>query len=1199
MGRRWLGFQIYSLEGSSIQAHLYDAFLHHETCDISLVCVGTSNQHPHHQQRWTASYESHRVILIQAGYFKSLFTSGFSETQSSSPKGGSSQAADGGRRRGYSYAELDVRLRFDDPNITRAALYLADDLHSTVVHPLTRSFPLPPSSLFPSASASSSSSKVPSDQHPATPRFLLSLLATATYLGMPSVASEALGLIMLSIGPWTVTRYLNFALGKGIGLDADREFDDAESAYSTAGNAALNDDILSAKGLEHVAQDVSVEDDVDRRPETPLASAAPPATLRSAAPSRAPSVRSHRSVASRLTATVSIRSRHTPSRPTAAAVLNPNGIDYPSLPGTSASASLPKDQDFEVIEKSQGNSSDEDDPTNTPPDEDDLRHRDSVSDLDEDDDEDEEDLGANYFYGAVGNQIGEACACWLSRWSRDVLEYEEAVFALRKAKIEEEMRKRHPSTSHQSSQPRSPLSSFSSPSTTSLPRFPLTPLTTTSDSFDPLSTPTAQVLSALPILSSLPSSSPSPNKGKGPATSTPSITVSRQRSDLCIWGVGGLSPRWIRGTISSDAFFIPDEMERYRFSVRVYRLRQAMKEAGYVPGGGSQRASGMQAHSSTFAAKAAARATVRETQEWDELFRTGIYYTHMSFSDLRELEVEGFVPNEVLTLAHWAHSVFKNAITSARPGSGGLGNLSNASSVTLGPGVSTSGNTPALSPTTPGASGPSSSAASTASQPRELGLTYTTAEIKASLDDQDPLRAARAARKTYFPVLADGSARYGDYLSSPPTIAPAAGPGSISAAAIGDLTADVTPPDYSNSPLFAGTINGLPSVLPSGSSAGARPGTAGSEVNGGESKPAVRFRTPAGENEFFGLGMSRKSAQAVVASDPSGQMRWTEFSAEWWGAQTLKEKARLYSVTIPYAGSLFNVYVQVVRKKGLQLGLYLHRQSMVDPVPTPSLPPVPPSLSIGPARTPSLQHSQSLIFTPRASAPHEAGSILGSSTGPIPMQISTRVSHFTGAVSSSPPTPSSGLAQLPGAPRVGSPPMPRRLSTTTNPSASVGISTTYTTYYRSSSPPSAHHPSFHSIHPAYGPGHGHGYSLANQGYRDPRTSVRAYFSIACPSASGTSMTVFRSVPDDFAIDGSWGWRSSACVEIPSETQMPAFATSSSAPTTATRARSSTVIGAGSSEQQKQSTLRATELAAVQQWLRELTSVRAMVVIGVV
>jgi hypothetical protein len=78
---------------------------------------------------------------------------------------------------------------------------------------------------------------VPKDHQPATPRFLLSLLSTAFYLSIPNLISEVLQLILGSIGPATVIRYLDYALGKGIGQPDAMESDRAMT-------------------LEHIGQDV-------------------------------------------------------------------------------------------------------------------------------------------------------------------------------------------------------------------------------------------------------------------------------------------------------------------------------------------------------------------------------------------------------------------------------------------------------------------------------------------------------------------------------------------------------------------------------------------------------------------------------------------------------------------------------------------------------------------------------------------------------------------------------------------------------------------------------------------------------------------------------------------------------------------------------------------------------------------------------
>ncbi|CAG5158775.1 uncharacterized protein ALTATR162_LOCUS5248 [Alternaria atra] len=50
------------------------------------------------------------------------------------------------------------------------------------------------------------------------------------------------------------------------------------------------------------------------------------------------------------------------------------------------------------------------------------------------------------------------------------------------------------------------------------------------------------------------------------------------------------------------------------------------------------------------------------------------------------------------------------------------------------------------------------------------------------------------------------------------------------------------------------------------------------------------------------------------------------FSAEFPNPRFLKEKKRVYSRTVSYAGSLWNIYIQKVRSaKNIQLGVYLHR----------------------------------------------------------------------------------------------------------------------------------------------------------------------------------------------------------------------------------------------------------------------------------
>ncbi|KAF9817534.1 hypothetical protein IEO21_03385 [Rhodonia placenta] len=209
---------------ADLQSHLYQSFLTRKTADVALRVRGS----------WHAIYKLHRVILIQAGFFQSLFTSGFVE----------SKAKLASSRR----PEPDVIdiIVFDDPNITRAdntrvciarlygggpPLHVPSSLLPTPSQPLTPAFPYP---------SSAPSSPTPDGHHRATPRFLLSLLATSLFLSMPAVASEALQMILSTVGPYTAVRYLNFALGHGIGPpDNDEPGDGHEPAVGLESVAEL------------------------------------------------------------------------------------------------------------------------------------------------------------------------------------------------------------------------------------------------------------------------------------------------------------------------------------------------------------------------------------------------------------------------------------------------------------------------------------------------------------------------------------------------------------------------------------------------------------------------------------------------------------------------------------------------------------------------------------------------------------------------------------------------------------------------------------------------------------------------------------------------------------------------------------------------------------------------------------------------
>jgi hypothetical protein len=91
---------------------------------------------------------------------------------------------------------------------------------------------------------------------------------------------------------------------------------------------------------------------------------------------------------------------------------------------------------------------------------------------------------------------------------------------------------------------------------------------------------------------------PSPQERRRRPAST-STHFGSTKSVPVIWARGGLSPKWVAAIVSSDAFFVRAERERYDFARTVVELRRS---AGIIEA---------------------------EEQEWSKMFAHGIYYTNM------------------------------------------------------------------------------------------------------------------------------------------------------------------------------------------------------------------------------------------------------------------------------------------------------------------------------------------------------------------------------------------------------------------------------------------------------------------------------------------------------------------------------------------------------------------------------------------
>jgi len=232
---------------------------------------------------------------------------------------------------------------------------------------------------------------------------------------------------------------------------------------------------------------------------------------------------------------------------------------------------------------------------------------------------------------------------------------------------------------------------------------------------------------------------------------------------------------------------------------------------------------------------------------------------------------------------------------------------------------------------------PTSSVGATSSpvpRERELSICVTTADILTRLSAGDRSKHEQENDSVYYPVPGDSSLRLG-------------GNGGTEAASMDQLfEAALTPSD---------------------------------------SKTVPRVTTS--DNNFFGLMQERHTASSSVLADSTGKARWSpyppfRFAVEFWDIGMLKEKSRLHSQTIWYAGSLFNVYVQVVRKKGVQLGVYIHRQSSVDPIPLSSAPFSLTEYHQDRARGPSDTAIYSSLPSPSRSTTPSSGPTTSSSSSP-------------------------------------------------------------------------------------------------------------------------------------------------------------------------------------------------------------------------
>ncbi|KAI5477083.1 hypothetical protein MNV49_006882 [Pseudohyphozyma bogoriensis] len=693
---------------SDLTSHIYlSGLLQSELSDINI-------------HAFSHVYSLHRMILGQSGFFKLLLSGGFSET------GVNHSTSDG-----VIGVQLDRPLSRKAFEYCLATLYgggpkLVTPVWARCSHPHPLGEPFERLWLEVNLGVKSEVKEEEVDGMVADPGFLLSLLASATYLEIPIVQKQAFEMIMDSLTPWTIGRFLSYALGNGKVMQTKEEWDEG------------------CLGLEGV------------------------------------------------------------------------GRPYRLSRKTSKASS------FETADQ-----------------------------FDESEEDDEDVEGETIFVGPEGERVGEACACWLSKWGSEILAVEEWLEA-------------HP------------------------------------DRADALekSTPPLRLWSSLP---------------------------------------GGISAAWVRGVISSDSFFlgssvtgtmgspkdggtgVDGEWERYEFAKRVVELRRrerAKRKKGRraeVPkkrengGEGLQKEiermslsegeedgkCGAESESDEAGCDEVDHVELEEEEEFAELFASGIHYSHLTFAQLRRISQDvspttgqPYVSQSIVESALWLSEDFRSRIPYDIAPFASISHSMHAN----GPARTTQLGRPGVSParTTTAMTVPTTATSVSDEDLTELGFSTT---INPSLDDT----LSGIAKRPYYLVPVDDTVRLND------------GP----------------PPGSSEAPVDP-ALKFKSSMLPSG--------PAGFFGLGLE----TRLGSPGPKSGVFGTTEEQKALRRFVMFEP------LRFSAEFWGVGDLKDKQRLYSQTFFLGGSYYNLYLQRIQKKGVQLGVYLHRQSGLEGFPTPSRPPVPP-----------------------------------------------------------------------------------------------------------------------------------------------------------------------------------------------------------------------------------------------------------------
>ena len=256
-------------------------------------------------------------------------------------------------------------------------------------------------------------------------------------------------------------------------------------------------------------------------------------------------------------------------------------------------------------------------------------------------------------------------------------------------------------------------------------------------------------------------------------------------------------------------------------------------------------------------------------------------------------------------------------------------------------------------------------------------------------------------------------------------------------------------------------------------------------------------------------------------SEPDKAISYTHyppfrFSAEFPNPKHLREKKRVYSKSVWYAGSLWNVYIQKVETtKNVQLGVYLHRAKEKDN---------PEELRHGSVderighmemlmRRNGHRHRQQHRRISRGDADDSSGSA-GEDTTLVTPSLGESTSRANAISSLLQGSSIMKASQTPGT--LSLPSHPDRLNNY-NPITATNIgSDEDTTGVTNNDDLEKATKRFNRM-------------PTMPLYSDERPTIKTYFKIYSPSKGGRMLSLYESAPDHFNFSQSWGWKSSTMI----------------------------------------------------------------------